>query len=211
MQNFPQRNNQKENPLGHLKNPILPKIKPHPVPPLPDLTRLGVNTGNNIQLSLNEAIRRALENNNTIEVARNDVRIQESNLRSLEGVYEPVFAVTPQINNQVSSQQSTLVGATSAGTVSQTDFQLNPSVGKLFSTGGGNFSFFFNNNRRNTDSTFNTLNPVYSSSLGVQFTQPLWRVRSVDKNRPLIRITRNPLPRSNADSRHSSSAPIAQV
>src|SRR6266404_4749942 len=211
LQNAPESNQQQANPLGDIQEPILPNIKPHPVPPLPDLTRLGVNSGNNIQLSLNEAIRRALENNNTIEVARNDVRIQESNLRSLEGVYEPVFTVTPQINNQVSSQQSTLGGATRSGTVSQTDFQLNPSVEKLFSTGGGNFNFFFNNNRRTTDSTFNTLNPVYSSSLGVQFTQPLLRDRSIDNNRRLIRIQKKTLQQSDADFRRTTIDIILQV
>src|SRR5947207_2456369 len=78
-------NQQPINPTGDFQEPTLPNVQPHPVPPLPDLTRLGVNSGNTVQLSLNEAIRRALENNNTIEVARNDVKIQEANLRSLEG------------------------------------------------------------------------------------------------------------------------------
>jgi HAE1 family hydrophobic/amphiphilic exporter-1 len=191
--------------------PALPNIQARPVPPIPDLTRLGVDSGNTVPLSLNDAVRRALENNNTIEVARNDVRIQEANLRSLEGVYEPVFSITPQINNQVSAQQSTLGGATGAGTVSQTDFQLNPSVGKLFSTGGGNYNFFFNNNRRTTDSTFNTLNPVYSSSLGVQLTQPLWRDRSIDNNRRLIRVQKKTLQQSDADFRRTTIDVIQQV
>src|SRR4051794_39674149 len=67
--------------------PNLPQLPARPVPPLPDLSRLGVNSADTIPMSLNDAIRRALENNNDIEVSRQDVRIAEAGLRALEGVY----------------------------------------------------------------------------------------------------------------------------
>ena len=57
--------------------------------------RVGVQTAQTITLSLNEAIRKALENNNDIEVARDEVRFQETQLRSLLGAYDPTFSVTP--------------------------------------------------------------------------------------------------------------------
>ena len=172
-----------------------------PVPPLPNLTRLGVNSDNTITLTLNDAIRRALENNNDIEVARDDVRLAETTLRSLQGVYDPIFSFNPVINNQVQSQQSTLSGSNTSPNVSTTDIQGNNSLTKFFSTGGGNYQFFFNNNRRTTNSRFNTLNPVYSASLGVTFTQPLLRDRSIDNNRRQIRIQRKRLEQSDADFR----------
>ncbi|MGA9995793.1 MAG: TolC family protein, partial [Pyrinomonadaceae bacterium] len=172
-----------------------------PVPPLPNLSRLGVNSDNTITLTLNEAIRRALENNNDIEVARDDVRLAETTLRSLQGVYDPTFSFNPLINNQVQSQQSTLSGSNTSPNVSTTDIQANNSLTKFFSTGGGNYQFFFNNNRRTTNSRFNTLNPVFSASLGVTFTQPLLRDRSIDNNRRQIRIQRKRLEQSDADFR----------
>ncbi len=70
-------------------NPLLTP-GPLPAPPVPNLTRLGV-TGGSLPLSLTEAIRLALENNNDIEVSRDNVRIAETALRSLQGVYDPVF------------------------------------------------------------------------------------------------------------------------
>jgi outer membrane protein TolC len=193
-----------------LTEPLM--AQPKPLPPMPALTRLGVTSDNTITLSLNDAIRRALENNNDIEVARNDVRFAETTLRSLQGIYDPVFTFTPQINSLVQSQQSTLGGsADQSGTVSQTDIQGNTSVDKFFSTGGGQYQFFFNNNRRTTNSAFNELNPVYSASLGVQFTQPLWRNRSIDNNRRQIRIQRKRLEQSDADFRRRTIDVIAQV
>jgi HAE1 family hydrophobic/amphiphilic exporter-1 len=179
---------------------------------MPSLTRLGVTSDNTITISLNDAIRRALENNNEIEVARNDVRFAETTLRALEGIYDPIFTYNPQISNLVQSQQSTLGGASgSSGTVAQTDIQNNASIDKYFGKGGGQYQFFFNNNRRTTNSAFNQLNPVYSASLGVTFTQPLWRNRRIDNNRRQIRIQRKRLEQSDADFRRRTIDVIAQV
>jgi len=59
---------------------------------------------------MNDAIRKALQNNNDIEVARDDVRYNEQVLRSLEGVYQPTFSVTPQVIKNITPQQSVLGG-----------------------------------------------------------------------------------------------------
>jgi HAE1 family hydrophobic/amphiphilic exporter-1 len=190
------------------EDPAFPSATPRPVPPLPNLTRLGVTSSNMLTLSLTDAIRRALENNNNIEVARNDVRLNETTLRALQGIYDPLINFNPQINNQVQSQQSTLGGGT---TVKTTDLSANTSVDKFFSTGGGSYNFFFNNNRRTTNNTFNELNPVYSSSMGVTFTQPLLRDRSIDRNRRDIRIQRKRLEQSDADFRRQTIEVISQV
>ncbi|HEY0407371.1 MAG TPA: TolC family protein [Pyrinomonadaceae bacterium] len=195
-----------------LRDPVFPTSQPRAVPAVPNLSRLGVTSDNTLTLTLNEAIRRALENNNDIEVARNDVRFAETTLRAFQGVYDPVFTFNPQLNNQVQAQQSTLGGGSgAANTVTTTDLTSNNSLNKFFSTGGGNYNFFFNNNRRTTNSRFNTLNPVYSASLGVTFTQPLWRDRSIDNNRRQIRIQRKRLEQSDADFRRRTIDVITQV
>ena len=190
---------------------LLPLTQPKPMPPMPSLVRLGVTSDNTVTLSLNEAIRRALESNNDIEVARNDVRLAETTLRALEGVFDPIFTFNPQINNLVQSQQSTIGGAGQSGTVTQTDLTANSSVSRYFNKGGGQYEFFFNNNRRTTNNTFSQLNPVYSAGLGVTFTQPLFRNRSIDNNRREIRIQRKRLEQSDADFRRRTIDVIAQV
>jgi HAE1 family hydrophobic/amphiphilic exporter-1 len=196
------------------REPLFTEQKARPVPPLPSLTRIGVNGDQTVSLSLNDAIRRALENNNDIEVARNDVRFAETQLRALQGIYEPVLNLTPQINKQVQSSLSILnlaSGGTSSSKISTTDYTLSPSVTKFFQTGGGNYEFFFNNNRRTTNQLQSTLNPAYSSSAGVTFTQPLLRDRSIDNNRRQIRIQRKRLEQSDADFRRSTIEVISQV
>jgi outer membrane protein TolC len=190
------------------RDPNFPDAQARPVPPLPDLKRLGVSSDETLTLTLNEAIRRALENNNDIEVARDDVRLAETTLRAFQGVYDPTLNFNPQLSHIVQSQQSTLGGA---ATLTTTDFNFDSNINKLFSVGGGSYQLFFNNLRRTTNSRFNQLNPAYSSSFGVSFTQPLWRDRSIDNNRRQIRIQRKRLEQSDADFRRRTIDVITQV
>jgi HAE1 family hydrophobic/amphiphilic exporter-1 len=183
------------------QEPNFPTVQPRPVPPMPSLTRVGISGTDTLSLTLNEAIRRTLENNNSIEIARGDVRLAEQTLYALEGIYDPVFTYSPQINNSVRPVVNIFGGAGTAGTVSTTDYNNDASVNKQFGRGGGNFSYFFNNTREKTSATNNSINPIYSSAQGVQFTQPLWRDRSIDRNRQQIRIQRKRLEQSDADFR----------
>jgi outer membrane protein len=170
------------------------------MPPLPDMSRLGVSNAT-IALSLNDAIKRALENNNDIEVAREDVRYQETQLRALEGIFDPFFSITPQIDKRVIPVQNIFGGGGTSGQLSNTTFSLNPGVQKQFSTGGGNYQVLFSNSRTKTTATNSTLNPYYSANLSLSFTQPLWKNRSIDNNRRQIRIQRKRVDQSDADFR----------
>ncbi|MET0624061.1 MAG: TolC family protein [Pyrinomonadaceae bacterium] len=198
-------------PNAPLEEPNFPAVQPRPVPPLPSLVRVGVTGTESLSLTLNEAIRRALENNNEIEFARADVRLAEQQLISLRGVFDPVFNYTPEINNSVRPVTNIFGGAGTAGTVSTTDFTNNVSVNKQFERGGGNVSYFFNNTRETTSATNTSLNPFFSSAQGIQFTQPLWRDRSIDRNRQQIRIQRKRLEQTDADFRLRTIAIISQV
>ncbi|MGA9767944.1 MAG: TolC family protein [Blastocatellia bacterium] len=190
-------------------NPLLTP-KSRPVPPPPDMTRLGVNA-NALSLSLNEAIRRALQSNNDIEVARDNVRLAETTLRSLEGVYDPIISLAPQFSQTVTPVANTPGGATASDTISQKLFTFSPFVSKQFSRGGGQYQFFFNNQRLESNSPITTISPYYATNLGVTLTQPLLRDRSIDLYRHDIRIQRKRLSQSDYDFRLSTIAVIAQV
>ncbi len=191
--------------------PAFPTVEQRPLPPLPNLTRLGVTSDNTIALSLNDAVKRALQNNNDIEVARDDVRFAETQLRSLEGVYGPIFSITPQYDKRITPQTSIFSGATSTGTTSQTVYTLSPTISKAFSYGGGQYALSFANTKTVTNATSSTLNPIFASNLSLSFTQPLWRNRSIDNNRHLIRVQKKRLEQSDADFRQRTIDIISQV
>jgi HAE1 family hydrophobic/amphiphilic exporter-1 len=193
-----------------LREPVIPQFQAKPLPPVPSLARLGVGN-ESLPLTLNDAIKRALENNNDIEVARDDVRFAETQLRALEGVFDPVFAITPTYDKRISPQQSSLGGSGQSGTTSTTTYSLSPSVVKQFGRGGGNYFLQFQNQHTNTSNSFSLLNPFYSSNLSLQFTQPLLRDRSIDNNRRQIRIQRKRLDQSDADFRQRTIDVITRV
>ena len=190
-----------------MREPVIPQFQARPLPPVPSLTRLGVGS-ETISLSMNDAVKRALENNNDIEVARDDVRFTETQLRSLEGIFDPVFAITPTYDKRISPQQSSLGGGSVTST---TTYSWSPSVQKQFGKGGGSYFLQFQNSHTNTSNSFSLLNPFYSSNLSLQFNQPLLRDRSIDNNRRQIRIQRKRLDQSDADFRQRTIDVITRV
>jgi HAE1 family hydrophobic/amphiphilic exporter-1 len=190
-----------------LREPNIPIFQARPLPPVPSTQRVGVGS-ESIALSLNDAVKRALENNNDIEVARDDVRFAETQLRALEGIFDPVFAITPTYDKRIAPQQSSLGGGSVTST---TTYSWSPSVVKQFGRGGGNYFLQFQNSRTNTNNSFSLLNPFYSSNLSLQFTQPLLRDRSIDNNRRQIRIQRKRLDQSDADFRQRTIDVITRV
>ncbi len=200
-----------DTPIQDPQEPVFPNVEKRPLPPMPNLTRLGVTSDNVLTMSLNDAVRKALQNNNDIEIARDDVRFAETQLRSLEGVYDPIFSLTPQIDKRISPQPNRFGGATDSGTNSNTTYSINPAVFKQFSLGGGSYDLTFTNSKTNSNSTANLLNPFYSGNLGLTFTQPLLRNRSIDNNRRQIRIQKKRLEQSDADFRLRTIDVISRV
>jgi len=193
------------------RQPNFPDVQAQPLPPLPDLTRVGVVSSNVLPLSLNDAIRKTLQNNNEIEVARDDVRYAEQQLLSFKGVYEPIFSITPQIIQNITPQQSSLGGSGSTGRTKTTTLNLSPSLTKSFEKGGGTYTLSFANSHVNTSNSFSLINPYYSSNLSLQISQPLLRNRSIDGNRRAIRVQRKRLEQSDSDFRARTIQIIAQV
>jgi len=193
------------------REPNLPVQTARPLPPMPNMSRLGVTSDNNVTLSLNDAIKKALENNNDIEVARDDVRYAETQLRALEGIFDPIFSITPQYDKRITPQQSSLGGSGQSGTTSTTIYSLSPSVFKQFGRGGGNYTLSFANSRTDTSNTFSLINPFFSSNLSLTYAQPLLRNRAIDNNRRQIRIQKKRLEQSDADFRQRTIQVISQV
>ncbi|MCA1638432.1 MAG: TolC family protein, partial [Acidobacteria bacterium] len=173
--------------------------------------RVGIQTAQTFPLSLNEAIRKALENSNDIEVARDDVRFQETQLRSLIGAYDPVLGIQPIFSR-----------SSSTGSTASNDFRLNTGFDKLLERGGGRINSFFNTSQTGRNSqnnqTFNqtaglgtTSSTTYFSNLGVNYTQPLFRNFRIDSTRRQIKIQRKRLQQSDADFRRQTIEIISQV
>ena len=96
------------------------------------LRRVGVNALQTRSLSLNQAIKLALNNNNNIEIARDDVRIAELSLRSLLGTYDPTINFSPNFDRNATNGQT-----------ATKDLRVNSDFTQLLRKGGGNYRVFF--------------------------------------------------------------------
>jgi outer membrane protein len=174
-----------------------------------DLTRVGVQTAQTLPLSLQDAIRRALANNNDIEVSRGDVRFQETQVRSLSGIYDPVFTLSPTY-----SRSST------TGSNATSDFRANANFGQFIRRGGGDYQVFFNNAR--TENAFSQAqvtsgsvtggnSAVFSSSLGFAYNQPLFRNFRIDNRRRQITIAKKQLLQTDVDFQLRATNTITDV
>ncbi len=177
--------------------------------PEPGFSRVGVQNADALSLSLNDAIRKALEANNDIEIAKTDVRIAESNLRSLLGIYDGVFTINPNFDrNSTTGQDATK------------DLRVNSDFSRQIKQGGGNYRVFLNNSRTENQfaqqqvtsgSATGSGGATYFSTFGATITQPLWRNFKTDNNRRQIKIQRKRVSQSDADFRRQTIAVISQV
>jgi HAE1 family hydrophobic/amphiphilic exporter-1 len=175
------------------------------------LHRVGVQSGDTLTLTLNEAIRLALENNNSIEIARADVRFQETQLRSILGIYDPVFNVSPTLSRN-----------SSTGSRATNDFRVNSDMTKFITRGGGNYRVFFDNVRTENSFSQSQLTSgntgtgagggaLYSSNFGVAYNQPLLRDFRIDDTRRRIKVQRRTLQQTDIEFRRQTIDVISQV
>ena len=184
--------------------------EPVSVIPNSNLGRVGVQQSQPLPLSVGDAIRRALANNNTIEITRTDVRFSETSIRSRLGIYDPVFSLTPNFSH-----------SSTTGNAPTNDFRASSSLSQFVKPGGGNYQVFFNNNR--TENAFAQAqassgsvttggnSAIYTSSTGISFTQPLARNFNIDSKRQGIKIAKKQLQQSDTDFRLQATSTIAQV
>jgi len=137
-----------------------------------------------VEMTLEDAIARALEMNLDLQSARLNPEIQNYSLFAAQAAYAPTFSTTVGQNN--SSQQST--SQLDGGARTSTDrLTFNTSLTKPFPWYGGRLSANFNNSRTETDNSFATLNPSYRSSLNFGYTQPLLSGFKIDNQRNTLR------------------------
>jgi HAE1 family hydrophobic/amphiphilic exporter-1 len=191
----------------------VPSIAPDFQPaqkPLPELGRVGVDMDRQRPLSLREALALALENNKDIEVARDNVKIAEFDLKGVRGAYDPKLSSTSyfeRIENPVSS----FLSGGSNGSTTTSDYTGNVRLEGQTPKFGGNYRFDFSSIRQTTNNQFVPLSPQYPTSLSFTYTQPLVRGLRFDNNRRLIEIAKKNLSLTDAQFRQRAIETITAV
>ena len=149
------------------------------VPPAPP--------GARVELTLDNAVERALDRNLDLAVERLSPQTYDFSLAALDATFHPNLVSTFGLRSQTSFTRSQTAGGDILSTDTLTG---NNGVQQNLKWGGGSYAIGFNNNRQEQSDLFATRNPVLNSSLTAAISQPLLRNFRTDAVRTQLKITK---------------------
>ena len=176
---------------------------------LPDLGRVGVDMLDQRSLTLNDAIALALENNNDIEVTRQNVKIAEFDLKAARGFYQPRLTGTTYFERATIPNISFF--APDVTKVTSNSFVGNAGVRAYIPRFGTVFDVTANNSRLGSDNPISIISPQLNSNVTASVTQPIFRGRAFDQNRRTIEIAKRNLSLTDVQFRQRTIETIVNV
>jgi outer membrane protein TolC len=160
-----------------------------------------------LQLTLEDAVRRAMDNNIDIAVQRYSPEDSELAIKQAKGVYDPLLTSTVSKTSQTDPARN----AFSGGEKVETDTTIWDFGAFQYLPTGGNLRLDFNNNKTDTNNVFSTFNPSFGSLLNANLAQPLLRDFRIDFSRRQIMVAKKNREISDVDFRQTVVNTLANV
>ena len=142
------------------------------------------------KLSIDDAVRLALEQNLDIQVDRLNPQISDLDIAQARTAWTPSVSATLSTLGSDSPVNSFLVAAEGGATkTSDRRFTTGLGYSQLFPW-GGNASLSWDSYRSTSNSLFTNFNPTLRSNVGFDYTQPLLRNREIDSSRQQLLVSR---------------------
>ncbi len=144
-----------------------------------------------VALTLEEAVKFALDRNLDISVQRLNPEINDIAIASIRSVYHPSLISTLSTQSTTTPSTSTISGTQNAGEPINGGLNLyNGGISQSIPWGGGGLNVTLNNNRQTTTSLNTLYNPTYNTNWSGQYTQPLLRGFRIDATRRQLQVTK---------------------
>lgn len=151
--------------------------------PVASIQSHAAETTSTLRLTLDEAVRLALEHNPELAADRLDPQISDMRVAQAVSAYAPSVTTTVQRNGQLSPPTSFLIGAQGTRTDAYTS---NVGVSQRLPWAGSIYNVSWDSSRTTTDSFLENFNPRLRSGLNVSFSQPLLRDLTIDGARQQV-------------------------
>ena len=161
--------------------------------PAPQTARAGgpQDTRPVVRITLDEAVKFALDHNLDIAVQRLNPEISDISYASLRSVYNPALTSQLATQAQANPSTSTIAGGATAGAQVETGLTTyNGGIAQSVPWGGGGFNVTLNNNRGTTTSLNSLFNPTFNTNWSAQYTQPLMRGFTIDLTRQQLQVNK---------------------
>src|SRR6476661_6182798 len=153
---------------------------------IPVQTPVAVTSSGTRDLTLIDAVQLALDRNLDIAVERLNPQNVDLQVAGLRSIYQPVVSSSLGQRGVVQPPTSQLNGGTS---VNNDTVTYNFGVAQPVPWGGGTFSASFTNSRLDSSNLFSNFNPTYTTTVALNYTQPLLRGFKSDATRQQIAVT----------------------
>jgi len=148
-----------------------------------------------LRLTVDEAVRLALENNPDLKADRLDPQISDTRVAVAAGAFKPTFNTSLQRNNQLQPPAGFLVPAPTSNDVVTS----NAGLSQRLPWFGTSYSVAWSATHTDSNSFLNSYNPLLQSGLSVSVSQPLVRDLFTDTARQQLVTSR--INRDIADTR----------
>jgi HAE1 family hydrophobic/amphiphilic exporter-1 len=132
-----------------------------------------------LRLTVDEAVKMALDNNADLAADRIDPQIGDTRVAAASGVFRPIFNTAANSNNQLLPPSNFLTPVPQENDVVTSTAGLSQTLPKY----GTNYSLGWSFTHTTSNSILNSYNPLVQSGLSVSVSQPLIRNLSFDSNR----------------------------
>ena len=138
------------------------------------------------RISIDEAVKLAMEQNLGIKIQRFDPQIQDTGVSLAHSLWQPNFQTTLTRQAQTQAATSALAGGS---TVNNGTFASNVGLNQTLPW-GGSYTATWNSQRLTTNNLFSSFSPQLSSNLNAQYTQPLLRNFQIDSIRQQVAVSK---------------------
>jgi len=146
--------------------------------------------GPHVALTLEDAVKLALDRNLDIAVQRLNPEISDLAVASTSAVYLPTLTSTLSTQSLAIPSTNTTAGGTAGASIENGTTLFNGGLAQNMKWGGGGYQVTLNNQKATTTSLTSVFNPSYTPVWSAQYTQPLLRGFKTDATRQQLQITK---------------------
>jgi len=161
-----------------------------------------------LALTLEEAVRRAIEHNPDLSIVRLGTEVESAQVGASQSAYVPVFSTTLGRSTTVTPPSNFLLGTSG---VDARDWFSSAGVRQRVPWGSGTWSVSWDAARTTSDNPLNSFDPSVQSGVQLAFSQPLLRDRKMDAARQQLVVARRNQDTSELRFRESVVQTVAAV
>ena len=158
--------------------------------PAAPTTQTPATTRPTVRLTLDDAVKLALDRNLDIAVQQLNPQINDIAIASIRAAYRPALTSLLATQSQTNPSTSVISGAAAGAGVNTALTTFNGGVAQNLPWGGGNFNLGLTNTKTTTTNATSLFNPAFNSVWVGQYTQPLLRGFRIDSTRQQLVVSR---------------------